>query len=89
MNFPIFKNENRQKLLLNKMLCIVLMLRCCAITMMMVGMLIKCAKTLNPNECDPREEKRKNRNMHTTSHMWHLAKMANLNLGRSYFTPWF
>jgi hypothetical protein len=59
MNFPISKkNENQQKLLLNEVLCIVLMLDPCVIAMMIAWVLIKFAKTLNHDGCDQVEPKK-------------------------------
>jgi hypothetical protein len=47
MEFPLSKNENEQKLLLNEVLCIVLILDPCVIAMMIADMLLKGSKTLN------------------------------------------
>jgi hypothetical protein len=76
----LVQKENQQKLLLNQVLCIVLILNPCVIAMMIVEKLIKCAKTLNHHECDQREEKKMNRKMHTTSPMclWPLLQILNL-----------
>ena len=73
----MFKNENQQKLLLNHVLCIVLILNPCVIAMMIVGVLIKVAKTLNHDGCDQIEAKKKNRkntNHHTYVLMAIFAK---------------
>ena len=78
MNFPFSKNENQQKLLLHHVLCIVLILNPCVIAMMIVGVLIKVAKTLNHDGCDQIEAKKKNRKKYKSSHICAYGHFAKL-----------
>ena len=84
----MFKNENQQKLLLNHVLCIVLILNPCVIAMMIVGVLIKVAKTLNHDGCDQIEAKKKNRKIQIITHMCLWPFLPNQNLGQFDLCQW-